>query len=339
MTEDDIRRAAADLAGGPVRDLIPARPGGNNRIFKVVTQDGAAHALKIYPQQAEDPRDRLGVEFRALSFLSRKGIGRVPRAVAMDRPRHCALYEWIEGAPPPRCDASIDALARFLADLKELAADPEARDLGPASAACPSAAVLSRQVEERRRKLDAACADSGLAALLTGEFDPLAARLLDRARKGFARGGLDFEAALPPARQVLSPSDFGFHNALAVPGGGLRFIDFEYFGWDDPVKAAADVALHAGMDLDPVQARRFLEGIAPAFTALDEHFITRLRLLYPLFALVWVLIILNEFLPERWARRVLATGGKDPAQARAGQLARAARRLAMLKENHDACPL
>ena len=259
MTEDDIRRAAADLAGGPVRDLIPARPGGNNRIFKVVTQDGAAHALKIYPQQAEDPRDRLGVEFRALSFLFRKGIGRVPRAVAMDRPRHCALYEWIDGAPPPRCDASIDALARFLADLKELAADPEARDLGPASAACPSAAVLSRQVEERRRKLDAACADSGLAALLTGEFDPLATRLLDRARKGFARGGLDFEAALPPARQVLSPSDFGFHNALAVPGGGLRFIDFEYFGWDDPVKAAADVALHAGMDLDPVQARRFLE--------------------------------------------------------------------------------
>ena len=44
--------------------------------------------------------------------------------------------------------------------------------------------------------------------------------------------------------QVFSPSDFGFHNALLKDNGKLCFLDFEYFGRDDPVKLMADFIWH-----------------------------------------------------------------------------------------------
>ena len=42
----------------------------------------------------------------------------------------------------------------------------------------------------------------------------------------------------------------------------------------------------------------------------------------PLIALRWCFILLNEFLPGHWARRVVAGGG-DRMVAKAGQLAKA----------------
>ena len=52
--------------------------------------------------------------------------------------------------------------------------------------------------------------------------------------------------SFPQRLRVLSPSDFGFHNALRRPDGTIVFVDFEYFGWDDPAKMMADAMLHPG---------------------------------------------------------------------------------------------
>jgi len=46
--------------------------------------------------------------------------------------------------------------------------------------------------------------------------------------------------ALPADETCLSPSDFGFHNALVDPSGALSFLDFEYAGRDDPAKPVSD---------------------------------------------------------------------------------------------------
>ena len=40
--------------------------------------------------------------------------------------------------------------------------------------------------------------------------------------------------------KCLSPSDFGFHNVIVEKDKILRFIDFEYAGWDDPAKMVSD---------------------------------------------------------------------------------------------------
>ena len=55
--------------------------------------------------------------------------------------------------------------------------------------------------------------------------------------------------------EILSPSDFGFHNSLKTKKDQIIFFDFEYFGKDDPVKLAADFLLHPGMTLNLQQKK------------------------------------------------------------------------------------
>ncbi len=45
---------------------------------------------------------------------------------------------------------------------------------------------------------------------------------------------------------IVSPSDFGFHNALLDDGGAISFLDFEYSGRDDPAKLDLRFFLSAG---------------------------------------------------------------------------------------------
>jgi hypothetical protein len=89
------------------------------------------------------------------------------------------------------------------------------------------------------------------------------------------------------------------------------------------VKLTADTLLHPGTSLPPKQGLRFQLGAERLYGA-DRTFAQRLRCFLPLFALRWALILLNEFIPERWRRRVLAgaTESWDTARRRQLELAR-----------------
>jgi hypothetical protein len=319
---------AARLSGMPIRDIAPGAVGGNNRIYRV---EGVAErfALKCYPHLVGDTRDRLGTEFTALEFLGRHGVTEVPRTVAADRAAGVALYSWVEGNPIGAVGAAdIDAVLAFVARLAGLA--QVGGELPLASEACLSGAELVRQVERRLARLtEIAIGRPELAALLKDGVVPALARSVAR-----ARAALDLTVDLAPARRTLSASDFGFHNSLRTTNGELCFVDFEYFGWDDPVKLVADFLLHPGMTLGADDRQRFFEGARAVF-AIDAAFIIRFEMLYPLYALRWCLIILNEFLPERWSRRVFAGAG-DRTEAEQRQLTKAQRLLeAMQVSNGD----
>ena len=124
---------------------------------------------------------------------------------------------------------------------------------------------------------------------------------------------------LPKQNQLLSPSDFGFHNAIQTKNG-LRFIDFEYFGWDDPVKLTSDFVLHPGMDLTDEQKKLWVENMKIIFSH-NSSFIERLNVSYFLYGLCWCLILLNEFSKDGIEKRNLASSQKyDVKQKQAEQL-------------------
>ena len=147
---------------------------------------------------------------------------------------------------------------------------------------------------------------------------------------------MSFVLPLPGERRSLCPSDFGFHNALRN-ATGLTFLDFEYFGWDDPVKLTCDFLLHPGMRLSDSLKRRFVAAALVIYGA-DPTFARRLSLLYPLFAVRWCLILLNEFLPERWAHRVHAGVALDWARAKRQQLILANDLLQMVQSKGGGFP-
>lgn len=327
-TDEGIRAIGEDLAGMPVLRVTPARDGGNNRIFRLDCA-GASYALKFYPPQIDDRRDRLGAEYSAIEFLFANGMDRVPWPFAADKERHCALYEWIDGDPVGTFDETdIDMLIRFLTDIQGLRDATGAAQIRTASAGClcPGAAV--RQFQDRLRRFrEVAPEFPELQRFLDGRLSPVAEPLTGRLLQELGTAGIGTDHQLTRQYLALSPSDFGFHNAIRRPDGGLVFIDFEYFGWDDPGKMIADVMLHPGMKLDRLAGERVAAGLVPFFSARDAGFNRRFRLFLPVCGLIWCLILLNEYLPERWTRRNLSGRIGDPATARKRQLAKAEQML------------
>ena len=290
----------------------PARPGGNNRVFCLETADGSRLALKYYPSQSADRRDRLGQEYEALSFLARHGFKSTPRPIAKDHSEHCALYEWLDGEAavlrPQQNDA--DQLANFLIELQSLRDATGAQILRKASAGIFSPSEAVAQYEQRLQTLLREAGDSPeLREFIDRSLGPSGAIARRRLEKRYADLGLDPETVLPPAHRALSPSDFGLHNAMRGKDGQLRFIDFEYFGWDDPVKLVCDAAIHPGSSFPESSARQLIEQLSHEFEARDAAFAVRRDVLYPVFGMIWCLIILNDYLPESRSRRV--TAGRD----------------------------
>lgn len=329
---EDAAAVGRRLAGIALRSVQPVRAaGGNNRLFRLEIADGRAYALKSYPRQASDPRDRLSTEFNALAFLRQHGVTQVPAPIARDDAASFALYEWISGAPVHPSVAAADAAADLVRALRSLSAVEDAAALPLASEACLSAQTIVQQVEGRLAKLSAiASAHPDLEEFLNAAFAPAAERCFAEARQIYSRSGVDFDKPIEPRLRCLSPSDFGFHNALAQADGRIVFLDFEYFGWDDPVKLASDFVLHPGMDLTAQLKQRFLDIMHGEFRA-DATFAARLRASLPLYALRWTMILLNEFWPERWARRVMAGTQGDRETILRRQLAKARAMIARLE--------
>ena len=95
----------------------------------------------------------------------------------------------------------------------------------------------------------AANREPDLAQFLQQEFIPFRKTAEEWCRDFCHSHGFDPSNEIPTNARTLSPSDFGFHNTLRRPDGELAFLDFEYFGWDDPAKTITDFLLHPGMQL------------------------------------------------------------------------------------------
>jgi len=312
IMNDDVALIAQRLLGTPPLLIDPVAGGGNNRIYRVTTARGTA-ALKGYRVADDDPRDRLGQEWSALSLIAAHAPDAVPRPLAQDRAAGWAAYEWIDGERiGARDPGDIDAAIAFLKRLQRLRSETAAAGLADASEACLSVGELRRQIEGRLARF---AGQDQLASFLS-EIAALAQRLTPR------EVGPAGDRPLSRGRQILSPSDFGFHNALRRPDGRLAFLDFEYFGWDDPAKLASDIHWHPGMGLTAEERRRFARGLAGLFGE-DPGYSARLAVFQPLIGLRWCLILLNEFLPRGLARRRHAGQAEDAEAARARQLAKA----------------
>ncbi|HOZ47128.1 MAG TPA: phosphotransferase [Candidatus Hydrogenedentes bacterium] len=340
----DIMEVVARLVGEDVREAVALSQGRNNRVYCVTMASGRRVAVKSYLARISDTRDRLGIEYGALELLHGNGIRQVPAPMACDRDRNLAVYEFVEGGPCVSSnvtDGDIDAASAFLMALHEIGNTSGTHWSAMASEACISFGDSIRGIRVRKRELERVEGDGelyeALRAFLVERLSPLLDRVVAWSGERLATAGVGLDEPLDTGRRVLSPSDFGFHNAIRRPGGGLVFVDFEYFGWDDAAKMVADFVLHPGMTMTDAQKRRFVSSMREGLPA-SARLETRLPVAYALFGIKWCLILLNEFDPERLARRRFAGGAPDLATAQARQLEKAARMLDHVAEAHRDFP-
>lgn len=287
-------------------NVVSGDAGGNNRI-DMVHAGSQTFVVKWYFSDARDKRDRLGTEWTFLEYAQKSGLESVPAALARHPSTLIALYEFIKGRKLEQSEIGIDeikASARFLAEINRKGDRDFAKHLPMASEAYLN---IQEHIDNVQRRFD--------------RFEQVAEKY--RSREGFSdllsdlqnawrsvqsslveaeqSGDIDILGKLEQAQLIISPSDFGFHNALKTDAGTLRFIDFEYAGWDDPAKTFADFFLQPTVDVPLAYFDCFAQEAGKEFPNLDK-IIKRTKNLLPLFAIKWACIILNPFVPE-WAAR------------------------------------
>lgn len=309
--------------------IEPVAGGGNNRVYRV--QTGArAGLLKAYFQNPADPRDRFGAERAFYEYLWPTGVRRTPEPLGWDGEARLGLFTFVTGRKLRADEITADPVAQalaFLAELNHARTTAAAGQLPAASEACFSVAEHLACVERRVARLEQIAAVSPLereaAAFVAAELKPAWQSI--RTAIGVQ---IPADAPLSQAQRCLSPSDFGFHNALMADDGRLHFFDFEYAGWDDPAKLACDFFCQPQVPVALSFQEAFLHQLAQTLE-LDSAFAGRVRRLQPAYQVKWCCIMLNEFVGGDRVRRTFAVGRESVETRKVAQLQKARGSLAL----------
>jgi aminoglycoside phosphotransferase (APT) family kinase protein len=290
------------------KEIRSVSGGANNRVWEVKTLQGK-YLLKQYFRSTEDSRDRFASEKAFYTYAQSKVPGKVPQVQTWDPEGEAGLFCWVEGrklTEPEVTGARVQEAFEFFAALNRLPL-PTLSDLPSAAEAawtmCEHLDLVNRRIE----RLQQICGEDSEAEearhLVREKVIPAWERIFKKANQEWPEKGRGTHRATA----CVSPSDFGFHNSLLGGDGRLRFFDFEYAGWDDPAKMAADFFCQPRVPAPAPEFPRVAALLAELFPQ-DAEVAERATSLWPVYRMKWICIMLNEFLPAGKTRRGFSLG-------------------------------
>ncbi len=267
---------------------------GNNCLYKVrlPTEE---RVVKEYSRTHMNNWPRGEREFESLYFLWERGFRNIPRPIVFDKERNIGVYSFEDGnilAPEQIQKEHILSLSDFLVSLHSLKVD----FFPPASTAALHPIDYVLDIERRISFLQPEVDGSSSAAKdLFYRAVSKAERLIKEFRESFPKSELEKELSLD--EQTLNFGDFGFHNVL-ISRDRYTFIDFEYFGRDDPVRELLgfvhhDKHLQINRELKQLFIDNYLEK-----TSASDKLKQRMRLADPLKGMTFALTYLNVISPQ-----------------------------------------
>ncbi len=317
-----------------VQSIVQLRTGGNNRTYQVLTPSDT-YLVKEYFHHDLDDRDRLNAEFSFLSYANHVAPGWVPKVFACDVDNNLGLYQFINGVPvkPKKVVREFTHIAaKFFCKLNSNPSRKNA-ELPIASEASFSIDGHLQFIDDRLTsllKIETCCPQNIEAIELAKKIKDK----WDKIKEIIYRRTLDFNLKtneeLPMEYRCISPSDFGFHNAL-LNNGTLKFIDFEYAGWDDPAKMIGDFCTQLAVPVPEEYIDGFIRDSLSCFRDKDwlEY---RTRLLIPAYQIKWCCIALNIFFQVNLERRKFANPDLDENLVKNAQITKAANLLQRIGE-------
>jgi len=293
--------------------LEPLAGGINNQVFRCRS---GAHWLVIkgYTQRQAKQHDRFKAETEFLHYAQLVAPECVPKLLYSDQEMQSVVLEHLEGERFQE-GTSLDTtdVSQAVAFIRLLNADLELARRYVSGDAAEGFLRLTDHLKNIDQRISAMGSEH-LPIHLRAEAGEVIRhlrkkleRLEDATQRQIATGRCD--DALDPSARCVSPSDFGFHNALRTPSG-VRFLDFEFAGWDDPTKLVADFDLQPRV---PVQSRKRILSDAMPLTTIE--FAERFSVLSPILGLKWACIILALLDPTRWTQAQSPTATAAPEDA------------------------
>jgi hypothetical protein len=288
-------------------DFKQVKRGGNNCVYKITIGE-EVFLGKVYHRDTQDSRDRLGHEVAFLKYLKSIGIKESPALISKDMNAGITCLDWIEGSDfDTQCDSSESDWVQCFSFLKNIQVgknSTEAKSLPNGSEAAFSLREHLALLQSRRDYWYAHNQTvpkeirSFLMTELDEEYKNLAKELISHP---------DFNKELKPDEKIISPSDFGLHNAKLGKDGKLAFFDFEYAGWDDPAKTIADFFAQPRFPAPFEQSKNLLSTFSNIYSSSAMDYLRRrLPLVNRIIRLKWCYILLNDFHPTAIKRRVLS---------------------------------
>jgi hypothetical protein len=263
----------------------------NSQVFKVVTNKNKELLLKYYPDPKNDKVNRSENEFNSLKLI-RNISTEVPKSILLNTSLNFALYEFIKGKKINKIKSDdIYNILKFIRKIQKIK-NTKNTLIKNAKESCLSINDLIIQINNRYAKLLEVNIKNKNIKLkkFLHEFNSVKDNIYNLIYKNFSKKNILNK--LPNHQQIIHPADFGFHNSIKS-NTKIYFIDFEYLGFDDPVKLICDFYWHPAMKLDKNISKLWLHESLKVFNY--KNISVKLQFLLNAYGLRWSLIILNDF--------------------------------------------
>jgi hypothetical protein len=254
------------------------RNGANSNVYIIGENQ---YILKFYRTDNNQP-GRLERESFALNLFAENKIENVPKIIGISSELNCSLMTFIDGTPITVFQSELsDEFANFYNKLLNIPIKYKENGFHSIDA-CPKVSTLLSQVNNRILNLEK-------------ENNPELKIILDiiKSHFSFIKSKIS-ENSYNSLKSEFSVVDFGINNVI-LNEANLYFIDFEFFGLDNPVHLISDTIAHPAnnlnLDEQSTLYNKFLnchnnqDEISKAFNGNNL-----------IFDLKWCLIMLNPFL-------------------------------------------
>jgi tRNA A-37 threonylcarbamoyl transferase component Bud32 len=285
MSENNIlEEAKIGLELGSKAKFTRILNGVNSNVF-LVTDGQKKYILKFYRVDQNTPT-RLEHEVTALNLFQENGITNVPELIRHSEELNCSLISFIPGEPVMTFkDEYIPQFQVFFKHLLHLSSTQASVLKLDAIDCCMSLDKIKSQINDRLRKLKVE--NNALINPLLSTIECLVQDI---------SAALDHSSEFDQLKPILSTVDFGINNTI-LKNESLYFIDFEFFGWDNPVHFISDTISHPANNLSVIQQEAFLDAILDCYNQEDREPVkVAFKTTNLLFDIKWCLIMLNPFL-------------------------------------------
>jgi Phosphotransferase enzyme family len=279
-----------------------ALSGGINNLVYKISNGAAAFVIKGYPERKKASVDRMKAEISFLEYAQKVAPLYVPSVIQIDLVRRCVVMEYIDGHTyDPQSGVSeldVQHMANFISKLNH---DPEAAGRYISHSAADGFLSISEHISNIQARID---------EFQTNHLPTVAREICDyllielrrnweskRAEVEAQLANGDFADRIPEEMRIVSPSDYGFHNAIRNKTGTPTFIDFEFAGLDDPSKALADIFLQPRITVSTSCIKYFRQFFDQRLDTQEKK--QRFCSMFSLLKIKWRTIILSFLNPNR----------------------------------------
>lgn len=268
--------------------------GGRNNQATKVEANSAVYVIKTFLNPASRQM-RFEREVSFLNHCKNQGIRSVPEILQVNSETFSILQSFVDGKKPEALtDFHFKEAAKFILAVNSGEVSSHA-EIMEATEALFDGQKLFDDIYQRSKLLRATNIRSVINESILIEVESLIEKLLDKRFSILPSLNSLIKSSLSSDRLgFISPSDFGFHNSIETLDE-LFFIDFEYSGFDSPVKLILDFMFQPDYFILERDANYFCNQIGEIYGITFEDITREIRLL---FAIKWFLIVLKRVSPE-----------------------------------------